>query len=63
MSIEMGEDIKRWTARRRSALVRGIIQGKKTTVGESSRQFDLPHSYIELQIDQVKAGIGKRLEG
>ena len=56
MSIEMDEEIKRWTARRKSALVLGIIQGK-TTVSESSRQFDLPPSEIESWIDQAKAGI------
>jgi hypothetical protein len=46
MSIEMDEEIKRWTARRKSALVSDIIQWK-TSVSESSRQFDLPHSEIE----------------
>ena len=46
MSIEMDEEIKRWTARRKSALVLDIIQGK-TTASESSRQFDLPPSEIE----------------
>jgi hypothetical protein len=30
MSITMDEEIKRWTARRKSALVVEIIQGKKT---------------------------------
>lgn len=34
------EDIKRWTARRKSALVVEILQGK-TTVAEASRGFDL----------------------
>ena len=43
MSIEMDEEIKRWTARRKSALVFKIIQGT-TTVSESSRQFDLSPS-------------------
>ena len=46
MSIEMDEEIKRCTARGRSALVLNIIQGK-TTVSESSRQFDLPPTGIE----------------
>ena len=46
MSIEMDEEIKRWTARRKSALVLEIIQGK-TTVSESSRQFDLSPSEVE----------------
>jgi len=30
MSIEMEEEIKRWTARRKSALVMEIIQGATT---------------------------------
>lgn len=39
MSVVMqGEEIKRWTARRKSALVLEIIQGK-TTVSEANRQF------------------------
>ena len=38
MSQVMEEEIKRWTARRKSALVLEIIQGK-TTVAEASRQF------------------------
>jgi hypothetical protein len=50
MSIEMEEEIKRWTARRESALVLDIIQGK-TSVSESSRQFDLPLSEIESWLD------------
>jgi transposase-like protein len=46
MSQVMEEEIKRWTARRKSALVLEIIQGK-TTVAEASRQFDLTPSEIE----------------
>ena len=46
MSVVMEEEIKRWTARRKSALVLEIIQGK-TTVAEVSRSFDLPPSEIE----------------
>ena len=38
MSAVMEEDIKRWTARRKAALVLEIIQGK-TTVAEASRSF------------------------
>jgi transposase-like protein len=56
MSNEMDEEIKRWTARRKSALVLEIIQGK-TTVSESSRQFDLSPSEIESCLDQAKAGM------
>jgi hypothetical protein len=36
MSTLMDDEIKRWTARRKSALVLEIIQGK-TTVAEASR--------------------------
>lgn len=38
MSAVVDEEIKRWTARRKSSLVLEIIQGK-TTVAESSRQI------------------------
>jgi hypothetical protein len=61
MSIEMDEEIKRWTARRKSARVLGIIQGK-TTVSESSRQFDLPLSEIESWIDQAESGMENALK-
>ena len=50
MSITMDEEIKRWTARRKSALVLEIIQGK-TTVAEASRQFDLPPAEIESWVE------------
>jgi len=36
MSVTMDESIKRWTAKRKTALVVEIIQGK-TTVAEASR--------------------------
>ncbi|MFZ5757603.1 MAG: DUF1153 domain-containing protein [Pseudomonadota bacterium] len=60
MSIAMEEDIKRWTARRKSALVLEIIQGK-TTVAAASRQFDLPPSEIEEWAVQGKAGMENAL--
>lgn len=60
MSIEMNEEIKRWTAKRKSALVMEIIQGKKT-VAEASRQFDLPPSEIEDWVDQAKSGMENAL--
>ena len=41
MSTVMEEEIKRWTAKRKSALVIEILQGK-TTVAAASRAFDLP---------------------
>lgn len=60
MSAMMEEEIKRWTARRKSALVLEIIQGK-TTVSEASRQFDLAPSEIEDWVDQGKAGLENAL--
>jgi transposase-like protein len=60
MSIEMDEEIKRWTAKRKSALVIEIMQGKKT-VAEASRQFDLAPSEIEDWVDQAKAGMENAL--
>ena len=56
MSIVMEEEIKRWTARRKAALVLEIIQGK-ATVAEASRQFDLQPSEIEGWVDDGKRGM------
>jgi len=55
MSAVMEEDIKRWTARRKAALVLEIIQGK-TTLAEASRSFDVPPSEIEEWVDDAKRG-------
>ena len=38
MSMTMEDDIKRWTAKRKAALVMEIIQGK-TSISEASRSF------------------------
>ena len=40
MSIEMDEEIKRWTARRKSALVLDIIQGDVTPLFRMSLQLE-----------------------
>jgi len=61
MSIEMDEEIKRWTARRKSALVMEIIQGT-TTLAEASRQYDLKPSEIEQWIDDAKRGMENALK-
>jgi len=53
MSLKMDEDIKRWTAKRKSALVVDIIQGK-TTVAQASRAYDLSPSEIEKWVDDAK---------
>ena len=60
MSAVMEEEIKRWTARRKSALVLEIIQGK-TTVAEASRQFDIPPSEIESWVEDGKRGMENAL--
>nr|WP_321302963.1 DUF1153 domain-containing protein [Alcaligenes faecalis] len=56
----MEEEIKRWTAKRKSALVLGIIQGR-TTVSEASRQYDLSPSEIEQWVDDAKRGMENAL--
>jgi len=60
VSMVMEEDVKRWTARRKSALVLEIIQGK-TTISEASRQYDLTPSEVEEWVDQGKAGMENAL--
>ena len=60
MSELMDEEIKRWTARRKSALVIEIIQGK-TTVSEASRRFDLTPSEVESWVDDAKKGMENAL--
>jgi len=60
MSTKMEEEIKRWTAKRKAALVLEIIQGK-TTVSEASRSFDLAPSEIEEWVDEAKRGMENAL--
>ncbi len=60
MSSQMNEENKRWSAKRKSALVLEIIQGK-TTVAEASRQFDLSPSELESWVEQAKAGMENAL--
>ena len=60
MSSQMNEENKRWSAKRKSALVLEIIQGK-TTVAEASRQFDLTPSELESWVAQAKAGMENAL--
>lgn len=60
MSIKMEDEIKRWTAKRKSALVLDIIQGK-TTVAEASRSYDLSPSDIENWVDDAKRGMENAL--
>ncbi|NPD17273.1 transposase [Xinfangfangia sp. D13-10-4-6] len=60
MSVTMDDSIKRWTAKRKTALVIEIIQGK-STVAEASRSFDLSPSEIEGWIDDEKRGMENSL--
>lgn len=60
MSTKMEEDIKRWTAKRKAALVMEIIQGK-TTVAEASRNFDIAPSEVEEWVDEAKRGMENAL--
>jgi transposase-like protein len=56
----MDETVKRWTAKRKTALVIEIIQGK-TTVAEASRAYDLTPSEIETWVDDAKKGMENSL--
>lgn len=60
MSKTMEEDIKHWTAKRKSTLVLDIIQGK-TTVSEARRQYDLSPSEVEQRVDDAKRGMENAL--
>lgn len=62
MSAVMEEEIKRWTARRKSAPVLEIIHGR-TTVSEASRQFDLTPPEIKNWVDEGKRGMENGLRG
>jgi transposase-like protein len=58
--MTMEDEIKRWTAKRKAALVMEIIQGK-STVAEASRAFDLTPSEIETWVDEAKRGMENAL--
>jgi len=60
MSLKMEDEIKRWTAKRKSALVLEVLQGK-TTVAEASRSYDLSPSEIEQWVDDAKRGMENAL--
>ena len=56
MSVTMDDRTKRSTAKRKTALVVEIIQGK-TTMAEASRSFDLSPSEIDGRVDDAKRGM------
>ena len=53
-------DIKRWTAKRKAALIKEIFRGQ-TTVSEAARQHDLTPSEIEKWLDDAEAGMENAL--
>jgi len=61
MSTLMNEEIKRWTAKRKTALVLEIIQGK-TSVAEASRSYDLAPSEIESWVEDGRKGMENALK-
>jgi transposase-like protein len=60
MIMTMEDDIKRWTAKRKAALVMEIIQGK-TSISEASRAFDVSPAEIEEWVDEAKRGMENAL--
>ena len=56
----MDDYIKRWTAKRMTALILDIIQGKNT-VAEASRAYDLTPSEIEEWAEEGKKGMENAL--
>ncbi|RVU44712.1 hypothetical protein EA187_09215 [Lujinxingia sediminis] len=64
MSEELPEDIKRWTSKRRTALVLQIIRGE-TTVNVAARQYSAPPdnqttlmTMVPGQAKPVRIGLG-----
>lgn len=60
MSVTKDDSIKRLMAKRKTAVVVEIIQGK-TTVAETSRAYDLSPSEIEGWVDDTKRGMENAL--
>jgi len=58
MIITMKGDIKRWTAKRKAALVMEIIQGK-TSIAEASRAFDVSPAEIEEWVRKLLQTVNK----
>jgi len=57
----MEEEIKRWTAKRKTALVLEIIQGKPS-VSEAGRAYDLPPPEIEGWVEDGRKGMENALK-
>ena len=53
MNMKMKDDIKRWSAKRKAALVMESIKGK-TTIAEASLSFVVSPAEIEDCVDEAK---------
>jgi hypothetical protein len=51
--VILEEDFKRWTAKRKAALLMNIIKGR-TSIVEASRSFNLPPSEIKEWVEGGK---------
>lgn len=60
MSTIMEEEFKRWTAKRKAALVTEIIQGK-ISVAEAIRAFEISPSEIEEWVEEGRRGLENAL--
>jgi transposase-like protein len=58
--MSMSEELKRWTSKRKAALVIELLKGQ-TTISEASRQYDLTPSEIQLWIDDAQSGMENAL--
>ena len=58
--ISMSEELKRWTSKRKAALVIEIFKGQ-TTISEASRCYDLTPSEIQSWIDDAQSGMENAL--
>lgn len=56
----MREEVKRWTAKRKSALVLEILRGQRT-ISECSREYGLTPSELESWIDEASKGMENAL--
>ena len=56
----MNEEVKRWSAKRKSALVIDIIKGK-INISEASRQYDLTPSEVQSWVEEAERGMENAL--
>lgn len=56
----MSEDVKRWTSKRKAALVLRILKGQ-LSISEASRQHDLTPSEIQSWVDDAEKGMENAL--